>query len=71
MDAYSHVAAYWIAQARLRLRETATDRLKNAPEALIGILAGSSLGKPVVRLSSAASEIASCFHKADRLRSVT
>lgn len=42
--------AGWLAEGRLRYRETITEGLENAPRAFIGMLKGENLGKQLVKL---------------------
>ena len=41
----------WLREGRLRYRETIVDGLERAPEALVAMLAGATVGKTLVRLS--------------------
>lgn len=41
----------WVAQGKVTLREEFVDGLEQAPQALIGLLAGQNFGKVVVRVS--------------------
>jgi NADPH-dependent curcumin reductase CurA len=41
----------WLADGRLRYRETIVDGLERAPEALAGMLAGETIGKTLVRIA--------------------
>jgi NADPH-dependent curcumin reductase CurA len=43
--------ATWIADGRLRCRETIVDGLDRAPDALVGLLAGRTIGKTLVRIA--------------------
>lgn len=43
--------AGWVAQGRLRYRETVAEGLENAPKAFIGMLKGANLGKQLVRVA--------------------
>ena len=41
----------WIAEGKVRSRETIVDGLENAPKAFLGLFAGENIGKMLVRLS--------------------
>ena len=41
----------WLADGRLRYRETIVDGLERAPEALVRMLAGDTIGKTLVRIA--------------------
>jgi NADPH-dependent curcumin reductase CurA len=41
----------WLADGRLRYRETIVDGLERAPEALVRMLAGETTGKTLVRIA--------------------
>jgi NADPH-dependent curcumin reductase CurA len=41
----------WLRDGRLRYRETIVDGLERAPEALVGMLAGATIGKTLVRIA--------------------
>jgi NADPH-dependent curcumin reductase CurA len=41
----------WLAEGRLRYRETIVDGLERAPEALVGMLSGATTGKTLVRIA--------------------
>lgn len=43
--------ARWIAEGKLKYRETITDGLENAPRAFIGLFQGENLGKQLVRVA--------------------
>ena len=43
-------AAGWVADGRLRSRETVVEGIENAPTAFLGLLRGDNIGKMVVRL---------------------
>jgi NADPH-dependent curcumin reductase CurA len=43
-------AAVWVADGRLRYRETIVDGVENAPAAFLGLLAGENVGKMLVRV---------------------
>jgi NADPH:quinone reductase len=45
------VMARWIAEGRMRYRETVADGLESAPSAFIGLLEGRNVGKQVVKLA--------------------
>ena len=51
MDAMVREVSGWLADGRLRYRETIVDGLERAPEALARMLAGDTIGKTLVRLS--------------------
>lgn len=40
----------WVAEGRLKYRETVTDGLENAPRAFIGLLKGENFGKQIVKV---------------------
>jgi NADPH-dependent curcumin reductase CurA len=42
----------WIAEGRLRYRESVAEGLASAPSAFIGLLEGRNLGKQLVRLAA-------------------
>ena len=42
----------WIEQGRIHYREQCIEGLKQAPEALIGLLKGRSFGKVVIRVGA-------------------
>ena len=44
--------ARWVAEGKIRWRETVTDGLENAPAAFIGMLNGENRGKALVRVAS-------------------
>ncbi len=52
-EAFRRDMGEWAAAGRVKLREERIDGLENAPEALIGLLAGWNFGKVVVRVSGA------------------
>ena len=41
----------WLAEGRLRYRETIIDGLERAPEALMRVLSGDTTGKALVRIA--------------------
>jgi len=41
----------WVAEGKIKYRETVAEGLRNAPAAFIGMLSGKNLGKQVVKLS--------------------
>jgi NADPH-dependent curcumin reductase CurA len=41
----------WLREGRLRYRETVVDGLRNAPDALIGLLRGENTGKMLVKIT--------------------
>jgi len=43
--------ARWVAEGKIKYRETVAEGLRNAPTAFIGMLSGKNLGKQVVKLS--------------------
>ena len=43
--------ARWVAEGKIKYRETVAEGLRNAPAAFIGMLSGKNLGKQVVKLS--------------------
>ena len=49
------VMAAWIAEGKMRYRETVAEGLVNAPSAFIGLLKGRNIGKQLVRLAPDAS----------------
>ena len=49
-DDFTREVAGWIAEDKLRYRETVTEGLDRAPEAFIGMLRGENLGKALVTL---------------------
>ncbi|MCW5621366.1 MAG: NADP-dependent oxidoreductase [Burkholderiales bacterium] len=54
LDLYARAVqqlAGWVAQGRLRYRETVAEGLENAPKAFIGMLKGANLGKQLVRVA--------------------
>jgi NADPH-dependent curcumin reductase CurA len=51
-DEFHSQAAGWVAEGRLRHRETVVDGIENAPAAFIGLLAGENVGKMLVRVGS-------------------
>lgn len=44
--------AQWAAEGKLKVKEDIIDGLENAPEALVGLLAGANLGKRMIRVSA-------------------
>ncbi len=44
-------AAEWLAEGKLKYRETVTDGLENAPAAFIGMLKGENFGKQIVKIA--------------------
>ena len=42
----------WLAEGRIRTRETVVDGIENAPHAFIGLLRGDNVGKMLVRTAS-------------------
>jgi NADPH-dependent curcumin reductase CurA len=40
----------WVAEGKIRYRETIAQGLTNAPEAFLGMLRGKNLGKQIVKL---------------------
>jgi NADPH-dependent curcumin reductase CurA len=42
----------WLRQDRMKYREDITDRLENAPRALIGLLKGENFGKKIIRVGA-------------------
>jgi NADPH-dependent curcumin reductase CurA len=42
----------WLRTGRLRYRETIVDGLEHAPDALVSLLAGETIGKTLVRIAS-------------------
>ena len=44
--------ARWVAEGKIRWRETVTDGLENAPAAFIGMLNGENRGKALVRVAA-------------------
>ena len=41
----------WIAEGKIRWKETIVDGIENGPEAFIGLFKGENLGKMIVRIS--------------------
>jgi NADPH-dependent curcumin reductase CurA len=41
----------WLRDGRLRYRETVVDGLEHAPDALVSMLAGETIGKTLVRIA--------------------
>jgi NADPH-dependent curcumin reductase CurA len=50
MDGVIRVLGGWLAEGRLHYRETIVDGLERAPEALVAMLAGETVGKTLVRV---------------------
>jgi NADPH-dependent curcumin reductase CurA len=50
LPAMQDAVAEWLRKGRLRVRETVVDGLEHAPEALVRVLAGQTIGKTLVRL---------------------
>lgn len=50
-EAYVGKAAGWIAEGKLRYRETVAEGIENAPRAFIDMLKGRNVGKQIVRLA--------------------
>jgi NADPH-dependent curcumin reductase CurA len=46
-----HVVAGWLRKGRLRYRESVVEGLERAPEALVDLLAGATIGKTLVRIA--------------------
>jgi len=46
----SRVLGGWLASGRLRYRQTIIDGLEHAPDALVAMLAGETVGKTLVRI---------------------
>jgi hypothetical protein len=42
----------WLSEGRLRYRETIVDGLERAPEALVSMLGGATIGKTLVRIGA-------------------
>jgi NADPH-dependent curcumin reductase CurA len=51
MDAMQRDVAGWLREGRLRYRETVIEGLERAPEALVRMLAGETVGKTLVRIA--------------------
>jgi NADPH-dependent curcumin reductase CurA len=41
----------WLREGKLRYRESVTDGLERAPEALVKLLSGDTIGKTLVRIA--------------------
>ena len=59
MDYYQNRAqatqemATWVAEGKLKIKEDVIEGLENAPQALIGLLAGANVGKRMIKISQA------------------
>jgi NADPH-dependent curcumin reductase CurA len=51
MAEMQHEVAGWLSDGRLRYRETIVDGLEHAPDALISMLGGATIGKTLVRIA--------------------
>jgi NADPH-dependent curcumin reductase CurA len=51
MEEYRSEARRWVAEGRIDYRETVADGLERAPQALIDLLGGGSIGKMLVRIA--------------------
>ena len=51
LDEMMRQVSGWLADGRLRYRETIVDGLERAPEALARMLAGDTIGKTLVRIA--------------------
>ena len=52
MDEVARELGGWLADGRLRYRQTIVDGLERSPEALARMLAGETIGKTLVRIAS-------------------
>ena len=52
---FMHDVSAWVGQGRIKYREDVAEGLKNAPQALIGLLRGENFGKLLVRVAHASS----------------
>jgi NADPH-dependent curcumin reductase CurA len=49
---FMHDMSTWVGEGRIKYREDVVDGLKNAPQALIGLLRGENFGKLLVRIDT-------------------
>ena len=49
---FMHDMSTWVGEGRIKYREDVVDGLKNAPQALIGLLRGENFGKLLVRIDA-------------------
>ena len=50
-EEYVRKAVGWIAEGKLKYKETVTEGVENAPQAFIDLLKGGNVGKQIVQLS--------------------
>jgi hypothetical protein len=48
---FMHDVSAWVGEGRIKYREDVVEGLKNAPQALIGLLRGENFGKLLVRVA--------------------
>jgi NADPH-dependent curcumin reductase CurA len=51
MEEMQHEVGGWLREGRLRYRETVVDGLEHAPDALVAMLAGETIGKTLVKIA--------------------
>jgi NADPH-dependent curcumin reductase CurA len=51
MEEMQHEVGGWLREGRLRYRETVADGLEHAPDALVAMLAGETIGKTLVKIA--------------------
>ncbi|MCY1462912.1 putative NADP-dependent oxidoreductase YfmJ [compost metagenome] len=49
-EAFIQDVSTWIAEGKIKTRETIVEGLENAPDALIGLFSGDNYGKMLVRI---------------------